>query len=142
MKAGVTQAGYPSDKVVTIPNSSDNLEFKHDAYAARQFRERGWLDDRPLLVYAGTFGKVNGVDYMVRLASVLHERGSNVRILLSVMALNGTACVAMQRRLVFTKKTCLSKTRYRRGQSPHYLVLQRWHQSGYRLACSEIKFGK
>ena len=26
------------------------------------------LGDKPLLIYAGTFGKVNGVDYVVELA--------------------------------------------------------------------------
>lgn len=83
MKAGVVRAGYPAEKIAVIPNSSDNQEFAYDAEAARQFRaERTWLGDRPLLVYTGTFGKVNGVGYMVELASALKARGSDVRILL------------------------------------------------------------
>lgn len=83
MKAGVVRTGYPAEKVAVIPNSSDNSEFAYNADAARQFRaERKWLGDRPLLVYTGTFGKVNGVGYMVELASALKARGSDVRILL------------------------------------------------------------
>jgi glycosyltransferase involved in cell wall biosynthesis len=83
MKEGVVATGYPAEKVAVIPNSSDNREFAHDADAARLFRtEREWLGDRPLLVYAGAFGKVNGVGYMVELASALLARGSDVRILL------------------------------------------------------------
>jgi glycosyltransferase involved in cell wall biosynthesis len=83
MKNGVVAKGYPAEKVAVIPNSSDNQEFSYDANAARLFRaERAWLADRPLLVYTGTFGKVNGVGYMVELASALLARGSDVRILL------------------------------------------------------------
>jgi len=83
MKAGVVSTGYPSENVAVIPNSSDNVEFAHNAVAAKQFRrEREWLGDKPLLVYTGTFGKVNGVDYLVDVASALLARESDVRILL------------------------------------------------------------
>lgn len=83
MKAGVVSTGYSADKVAVIPNGSDNCEFIYDAHAASKFRaERHWLGDKPLLVYAGTFGRVNGVAYMVELASALKARGSDIRILL------------------------------------------------------------
>lgn len=83
MKAGIVSAGYPSDRVAVIPNSCDNMEFSYNADASRLFRaERHWLGDKPLLVYAGTFGKVNGVGYLVELAGALKERGSDIRILL------------------------------------------------------------
>src|SRR5690554_6477171 len=83
MKAGVVATGYPAEKIAVIPNSSDNKEFAFDADAAQQFRAaRSWLADKPLLVYTGTFGKVNGVGYMVELAKALLARGSDVRILL------------------------------------------------------------
>ena len=83
MKAGVVATGYPSSNVAVIPNSSDNFEFAYDADAARQFRtERKWLQDKPLLVYTGTFGRINGVGYMIELASALMARNSHVRILL------------------------------------------------------------
>src|SRR5690554_4196286 len=83
MKAGVVATGYPAEKIAVIPNSSDNKEFAFDADAAQQFRAaRSWLADKPLLVYAGTFGKVNGVGYMVELAKALLARGSDIRILL------------------------------------------------------------
>lgn len=83
MKEGVVRTGYPAEKVAVIPNSSDNYEFKYDAAAAEKFRsQRPWLGDKPLLVYAGTFGKVNGVAYMVELAKELLAMGSDIRILL------------------------------------------------------------
>jgi len=83
MKAGVVATDYPREKVAVIPNGSDNGEFIFNAEAAQQFRvARPWLGDKPLLVYAGTFGKVNGVGYMVELAKALLARGSDIRILL------------------------------------------------------------
>ncbi len=83
MKEGIVKTGYPANQVAVIPNSSDNLEFMHNADAAQQFRaQRSWLGDNPLLVYAGTFGKVNGVGYMVELAQALKRLNSEVKILL------------------------------------------------------------
>ena len=83
MKKGVLKTGYPSGDVAVIPNSCDNQEFAYDAISAKTFRaSRPWLGDNPLLVYAGTFGKVNGVGYAVSLAKELLKLRSNVRILL------------------------------------------------------------
>jgi glycosyltransferase involved in cell wall biosynthesis len=83
MKEGVVKTGYPSSRVAVIPNSSDNSEFKHDSQAASEFRSsRFWLRDKPLLVYTGTFGKVNGVDYLVNLAGELKKINSDIKILL------------------------------------------------------------
>lgn len=83
MKEGVVKTGYPAEKVAVIPNSSDNREFAPSTEAARSFREqRPWLGTHPLLVYAGTFGRINGVHYMVELAEALSKRAPHVRILL------------------------------------------------------------
>lgn len=83
MKDGVLKTGYPSKQVAVIPNSSDNFEFTYDSRAAQKFRsERAWLGSHPLIIYAGTFGKVNGVEYMVELATELKKLNSNIKILL------------------------------------------------------------
>lgn len=83
MKRGVVDTGYPSSRVAVIPNSSDNLFFKHNAIAATEFRSsREWLGDKPLLVYTGTFGKLNGVGYLVDLAVALKDINSDIQILL------------------------------------------------------------
>ncbi len=83
IKEGVVQAGYDACKVAVIPNSSDNREFAYNLDAAQQFRlARAWLGDKPLLIYAGTFGRVNGVIYAVQLAKSLQSLESNIRILL------------------------------------------------------------
>lgn len=83
MKEGVVCTGYPEEQVAIIPNSSDNTEFKHDPEAATSFRtQREWLNDKPLVVYTGTFGSTNGVGFMVDVAQALKDMDSDVRILL------------------------------------------------------------
>lgn len=83
MKNGVVSTGYPKSQVAVIPNSSDNAEFEYSPVAEARFRaEREWLGNRPLLVYAGSFGPTNGVGYLVDVAKELYAKGSDVRILL------------------------------------------------------------
>lgn len=83
MKEGVVCTGYRPERIAVVPNSSDNAEFNHDIEAAERFRrERKWLGDKPLLVYTGTFGLVNGVGYLVDVARELLASGSDIRILL------------------------------------------------------------
>jgi len=83
MKEGVLRAGYPSKNVAVIPNSSDIEMFRVDSSIGEAFlAKRDWLDNRPLLVYTGKFGLINGVSYMVDLAEALLKIESDLRILL------------------------------------------------------------
>ena len=83
MRDGVVNAGYAADRVAVIPNSSDTGMFEIEASERRRIRDaRPWLGDRPLLLYPGTFGKINGVDYLVDIARRLKDSAPDVRILL------------------------------------------------------------
>lgn len=83
MRDGVVDCGYPGHKVAVIPNSSDNELFTVPAEMGAYFREqRYWLGNRPLLVYAGTFGHVNGAAYLVRIAQKLLINAPEVRVLM------------------------------------------------------------
>ena len=83
MKEGIIKTGYPSNKVAVIPNSSDNNLFLKNAESAKSFRrQREWLGKRPLLVYAGTLGKINDVHYLINLAVELANIKSEVCILI------------------------------------------------------------
>jgi glycosyltransferase involved in cell wall biosynthesis len=83
MKKGIVSKGVYSSCIAVIPNSSDMLEFKYNDIEEKKFRqERPWIEKRPLLVYAGTFGKVNNLSYAIRLAKALLERNSKILILL------------------------------------------------------------
>lgn len=82
MKKGVVQTGYTPSNVAVIPNSADIEMFEVESKLGQVFREqREWLGDKPLLIYTGTFGLINGVGYMVDLAASLKKLNSNVRIL-------------------------------------------------------------
>jgi glycosyltransferase involved in cell wall biosynthesis len=82
MKDGVVSTGYPADCVSVIPNSCDLALFGVPADEGQRFRrQHAWLQDRPLVVYTGTLGLVNGVDYLARLASAVARRDADVRFL-------------------------------------------------------------
>lgn len=74
MAEGVRYSGYPAEHIRCIPNSSDTAHFDVPASLGLAFRaKRSWLGDRPLIVYAGTFGKINGVGYLVELAAAMAD---------------------------------------------------------------------
>ncbi|WP_164019465.1 glycosyltransferase family 4 protein [Pyxidicoccus trucidator] len=83
MKAGVEAAGVASEKITVIPNLCDPERFHVPASVGEAFRRKhAWLGDRPLVVYAGSLGRVNGVDFLVRLAADVLTRDPEVRFLI------------------------------------------------------------
>ncbi len=84
MKDGVARRGYPVQQIAVIPNGSDNDEYctSSDLNALDFRTKRPWLSDSPLLVYAGTFGMVNGLSYAIDLAVALDAIQSNIVILI------------------------------------------------------------
>ncbi len=80
MKDGVVATGYPEDKIAVIPNSCDLELFNVDQEVGQALRKKyDWLQDRPLVVYTGTIGLINGVDYLARLASIVYQIDSEIR---------------------------------------------------------------
>lgn len=83
MKTGVEAAGVPPEKITVIPNLCDPERFQVSPSAGAEFRQKHpWLGDRPLVLYAGTLGLVNGVDYLVRVAADMLKRDPEVRFLI------------------------------------------------------------
>jgi glycosyltransferase involved in cell wall biosynthesis len=80
MRDAIVATGYPADRVTVIPNGCDLDVFTADAPGRDQRAEHHWLKDRPLLVFAGTFGFVNGMEYLVRLAGWIRKLDADVRI--------------------------------------------------------------
>lgn len=100
MKAGVVRQGVAQERVAVIPNGSDNNEFEYSAEAEARFRsERDWLGDSPLFVYAGTFGRVNGVGYIVNVARELLELGSDIKFLLVGNGVEKSSIIDLAQRL-------------------------------------------
>ena len=72
---------FPEVPVTIIPNGCDLDLFAEADEAGRALRDADpWLGDRPLILYAGTIGWYNGVDYLVRMAAVLARTRPEVRI--------------------------------------------------------------
>ena len=69
--------------VTVVPNSSDRELFAGADRAGALLRQATpWLTDRPLVLYAGALGLVNGVDYLVRMAARLADTDPDVRVVI------------------------------------------------------------
>jgi glycosyltransferase involved in cell wall biosynthesis len=82
MKEAIVATGYPTERVTVIPNSCDLSLFDIGPEHGQEVRARfAWLGQRPLVLYAGTLGRVNGVAYLARLARATLDRDPEVRFL-------------------------------------------------------------
>jgi len=82
MAAGVT-ARRPGTRTTVIPNAADLALFEVAPAAVQRFREQHrWLGDRPLIVYTGALGAVNGVEYLVRAARRMAETDPDIQVLI------------------------------------------------------------
>lgn len=80
MSEGIAKTGYPRERIAMIPNSCDLQLFKPDQAAAAAFRGQfAWLGERPLIIYCGSLGEINGVDYLARLAAETDRINQDVR---------------------------------------------------------------
>lgn len=72
MRVGVGRTGYPEARIHVIPNGADPELFDASGILGKEFRDLHSIPaDATLMVYAGTLGKVNGVSYLVKLASAM-----------------------------------------------------------------------
>lgn len=80
MRDEIVATGYPAAKVTVIPNGCDLDMFGNQNARSRLREQHYWLQDRRLLVFTGTFGLVNGMDYLVHLAVAIRRLDPEVRI--------------------------------------------------------------
>ncbi|AEV86430.1 glycosyl transferase [Actinoplanes sp. SE50] len=79
------QRRFPRVPVTVVPNGSDRALFSGPAArraGAALRRSLPWLGDRPMVLYAGALGVVNGVDYLVRAAARLAVLDPEVRVVI------------------------------------------------------------
>lgn len=82
MRVEIIKKGIESCKVVVVENACDIEDFaqqKERVDILVQFRQNA---DTKICLYAGTFGHVNGLFYLVELASELKRKGDPVKFLL------------------------------------------------------------
>jgi len=76
MADGVAKRGIARDRIVVAPNACDIVRFSVPADEGRLYRDQSdWLRGRDLVVYCGALGKINGVEYLVRLAAEMSKGG-------------------------------------------------------------------
>ncbi|KAA9331580.1 glycosyltransferase family 4 protein [Hymenobacter busanensis] len=74
MSRYVTGLGIPADKVSTVLNGTDlDLAAYATPEAAAALREQQGLQGRPVVLYAGTFGRANDIPTLVQAAEQLHR---------------------------------------------------------------------
>ncbi len=80
MKQSIVDSGYPEGNVTVIPNGCDIDFFSGREESGSALRlSHDWLGSRPMVLYCGAIGLVNGVDYLVRLADRAREIDPEVR---------------------------------------------------------------
>lgn len=80
MAEGIRSQGYPDELISIIPNSCDNDIFAPSTEGALRFRsEHPEIGDGPIILYAGTFGQINGVEFLPKLAARLKNSHPDLR---------------------------------------------------------------
>jgi len=83
MAEGVQKHGISAEKIKVIPNSSDIALFENPPESSENIREQlNLTPDQPLIVYTGTLGYINGVDYLVRVAAAARDNNWDLNVLL------------------------------------------------------------
>jgi len=80
MADGVAAAGMPRERIAMIPNSCDLEMFRPDVDGAAQ-RTRLGFGNRLALLYFGTMGPANGLDFVLDTAVELKRRGEKQIVL-------------------------------------------------------------
>lgn len=74
MKSYIVNLGISEDKIIVVPNAADFDLFQNLELFGPSFRNKnGIKDDTIVVLYAGTFGNVNGCEYIVKLAALLND---------------------------------------------------------------------
>jgi glycosyltransferase involved in cell wall biosynthesis len=106
MRDGIIRAGVRTEKVSVIPNACDNDLFDVPTQVGLAFRARyPHLANRPLIVYTGAFGRVNGLDYLVRLAQQMYTLDRSIAFLLIGAGKEKPGLQALARELGVLNKT-------------------------------------
>jgi glycosyltransferase involved in cell wall biosynthesis len=81
MRDDILAKGVAADKVTVIPNGCD-LDVFGTTPDVEVRGEYAWLGERKLVLFAGTFGAVNGVEYIVHLAKAVKARDPEMRFVI------------------------------------------------------------
>ncbi len=70
MAQGIMKTGYSQEDIAVIPNLANTEMFTADEEARRNFLdEHPYLENKKIILYAGTIGKINGIVYLAEIAA-------------------------------------------------------------------------
>lgn len=100
MAEGIARQGVPESKITVIPNGCDVGTFGvartgEPPAALREARRGG----RPIALYAGAIGRVNGLQYLVHVADHLRRIGSTVSVVVAGDGSEREAVASLARRI-------------------------------------------
>jgi glycosyltransferase involved in cell wall biosynthesis len=79
MKESVCRTGYPANQVHIIPNACDAAFTVDKRSSARAWlNDNPWVNDRKLVVYLGTVGRIHGVSYLASLADSVAKLADDI----------------------------------------------------------------
>jgi len=82
MEQTIVHSNPAAPRISVIPNSSDIEFFSVPPETGEKLRDAyAWLGERPLVLYAGAFGTINGVAYLAHLASETKKLAPEIRFL-------------------------------------------------------------
>ena len=121
MAEGVMGRGITEERVSVVPNSCDVARF--NVPTDRLFIEEvlGFDLDSPVVLYAGTFGAINGVEYLVDLASAVRAIDPGVQFLLIGQGAMEGKIVNRARELDLLDKTVHVRSMVAKERMPHLL---------------------
>jgi glycosyltransferase involved in cell wall biosynthesis len=79
MRDDIADKGVPAGKITIVPNGCDVDIFASPRTGTAPRERFAWLGQRRLVLFAGTFGRLNGLDYLVRLASEVRGIDPEIR---------------------------------------------------------------
>ncbi|PKQ29345.1 MAG: glycosyltransferase WbuB [Actinobacteria bacterium HGW-Actinobacteria-10] len=84
MRDDIIAKRIPAERLTVIPNGADLDIFGPDVTRTEKLRESTpWLGSRPMVLYAGTIGIVNSVDYLVQVAAATWPLDSEIRFVVA-----------------------------------------------------------
>lgn len=83
MASGIVKSGYPENKIEIIPNCCDVEVFRFEKSYKNEFLvDHPDFNNKKFILYAGTMGMVNGVDYLVDIAKEMYVFNRHIRFLI------------------------------------------------------------
>jgi len=82
MKKGIEAAGFPGGRIDVIPNACD-LDLFQRASQETCMPTAAHPDGSPVVLYAGTLGRINGVSYLVDIAAEVRKFAPEVRFIVA-----------------------------------------------------------